>query len=75
MVFEGFRDRFVVLFERVATTFRYIASIISKCWQTIRPTVISIYKVHCLMRQMQRKAFFKKKKSQRKNWKKWKKRK
>ncbi|MBY0599230.1 hypothetical protein [Bacillus bingmayongensis] len=42
MVFEGFRERFVVLFERVAKTFRYIASITSKRWQTIRPTVISI---------------------------------
>lgn len=42
MVFEGFRERFAVLFERVATTFRYIASITLKRWQTIRPIVISI---------------------------------
>ncbi|HGO9409082.1 TPA: hypothetical protein ACLBZV_003442 [Bacillus cereus] len=61
-------------FKAVQKFMEGVTRIIVTIWENIKKVVNQVYKIVMAYRKASRKAFYKKKRTQRKNWKKWKKR-
>lgn len=62
-------------FEAVQKFMQGVTRMIVTIWENIKKAINQAYKIVMAYRKASRKAFYKKKQTQRKNWKKWKKRK
>lgn len=71
---DRLKDTVVYRFEELRKALEGFGLMVIHSWEQMKPEVLNLYQVYKQAEHEQKIAFFKKKKSQRKNWSKWKKR-